>query len=149
MARRTLACRWRIPINRKERKGRKETQVFVFFAFFAVKPTPNCPPETGVSLVVRLPTLPSMTSPLRLLCLLILAVPALRALDRPEVTFKVFQFPADKIPRIDGDISDWDIVGDDYAIKMDQFVDDGKPNRVRDPKNLDVKVRVGWVKGLN
>jgi hypothetical protein len=80
--------------------------------------------------------------------LVFLAVP-LRALDRSEVTFKVFQFPQDKIPRIDGDPSDWDIVPASYVIGMDQFVDDGKPNRVRDPKNLDVKIRVGWVKGLN
>ena len=75
--------------------------------------------------------------------------PLLHALDRPEITFKVFQFPQDKIPRIDGDASDWAIVPDSYAIGLDQFVDDGKPNRVRDPQNLDVKIRVGWVKGLN
>jgi hypothetical protein len=76
-------------------------------------------------------------------------VGALRALDRPDVTFKVFQFPPDKIPRIDGDASDWDLVPESYVIKTDQFVDDGKPNRARDPQNLDVKIRVGWVKGLN
>ncbi|MEO5959526.1 MAG: PKD domain-containing protein [Opitutaceae bacterium] len=76
------------------------------------------------------------------------AFPA-QALERPDVTFQVFQFPQDKIPRIDGDTSDWDIVPESYAIKTDQFVDDGKPDRVRDPQNLDVKIRVGWVKGLN
>jgi hypothetical protein len=27
-------------------------------------------------------------------------------LERPEVTFKIFQFPPDKIPRIDGNIDD-------------------------------------------
>ena len=32
------------------------------------------------------------------------------ALDRPGVTFKVFQFPADRIPRIDGNADDWKIV---------------------------------------
>ena len=32
------------------------------------------------------------------------------ALARPGVEFKIFQFPADKIPRIDGDPSDWSIV---------------------------------------
>ena len=79
----------------------------------------------------------------------LLGGPALRARDRPDVTFKVFQFPQDKIPRIDGDTSDWDVVPDSYAIKTDQFVDDGKPNRVRDPQKLDEKIRVGWVKGLN
>jgi hypothetical protein len=90
-----------------------------------------------------------MTSPLRLILALLLTMASLRALDRPDVTFKVFQFPQDRIPRIDGDTSDWDIVPDAYAIKTDQFVDDNKRHPQPDPKNLDVKVRVGWVKGLN
>jgi hypothetical protein len=72
-----------------------------------------------------------------------------RALDRTDVTFKVFQFPQDQMPRIDGDASDWAIVPDDYAIKTDQFVDDTKKHPQTDPKTLDVKIRVGWVKGLN
>jgi hypothetical protein len=71
------------------------------------------------------------------------------ALDRPDVTFKVFQFPADKIPRIDGNTDDWAIVPDDYAIRTDQLVDDSHKHAAPDPKNLDIKVRVGWVKGLN
>ena len=83
------------------------------------------------------------------LVLAALAAPPLPALDRPEITFKIFQFPTDQIPRIDGDISDWTLVPESYAIGMDQFVDDGRRDRVRDPKNLDVKIRVGWVKGLN
>ena len=29
--------------------------------------------------------------------------PLARAFDRPETIFKIFQFPADKIPRIDGE----------------------------------------------
>jgi hypothetical protein len=72
-----------------------------------------------------------------------------RALDRTDVTFKVFQFPQDQMPRIDGDASDWAIVPDDYAIKTDQFVDDTKKHPQPDPKTLDVKIRVGWVKGMN
>ena len=71
------------------------------------------------------------------------------ALDRPDVTFKVFQFPADKIPRVDGNTDDWAMVPDDYAIGLDQFVDDSGKHPSPDPKNLDVKIRVGWVKGLN
>jgi hypothetical protein len=67
---------------------------------------------------------------------------------RPEV-FKVFQFPADRIPRIDGSADDWKMVPDDYAVGMDQLVDDTHPDRKSDPKDLDVKVKVGWVKGLN
>ena len=71
-------------------------------------------------------------------------------LERPDVTFKVFQFPADKIPRIDGDPSDWAIVPDSYAIGMDQLMDTEHGHGMNhDPKNMDVKVKVGWVKGLN
>jgi len=71
-------------------------------------------------------------------------------LERPDVTFKVFQFPADKIPRIDGDPSDWAIVPDSYAIGMDQLMDtEHGHGMTHDPKNMDVKVKVGWVKGLN
>jgi hypothetical protein len=74
---------------------------------------------------------------------------SLQAADRPGVVFRIFQFPADKIPRIDGNADDWSIVPDDYAIGMDQLVDDTHPDRKPDAKDLDVKVKVGWVKGLN
>jgi hypothetical protein len=74
------------------------------------------------------------------------------ALERQDVTFKIFQFPPDKIPRIDGNADDWEIVPDSYAIGMDQLEDTLAPGghgTDRDPKDLDVKVKVGWVKGLN
>src|SRR3982751_4091001 len=71
------------------------------------------------------------------------------AADRPGTVFKVFQFPADRIPRMDGNTDDWKMVPDDYAIGMDQLVDDTNKDRKPDPKDLDVKVKVGWVKGLN
>lgn len=71
------------------------------------------------------------------------------ALERTNVVFKIFQFPADKIPRIDGQTNDWDIVPEDYAIGMDQFVDDTGKHSAPDPKTLNVSVKVGWVKGLN
>ena len=86
---------------------------------------------------------------LGLLSSLLVVVPLARGFDRPETTFKIFQFPADKIPRVDGDASDWDMVPEDYAIRTDQFVDDTHRHAQPDPKDLDVKVRVGWVKGLN
>src|SRR5450432_3432522 len=63
--------------------------------------------------------------------------------------FKIFQFPSNMIPRIDGDKSDWDIVPDSFAIATDQLVDDNHNFPTPDPKNLDVKVKVGWVKGMN
>lgn len=75
--------------------------------------------------------------------------PRALAFDRPDVTFQVFQFPRDQMPRIDGDGSDWSIVPESYAIGMDQFVEDGGKFKAPVPENLDVKIRVGWVKGLN
>ncbi|MFT3870484.1 MAG: PKD domain-containing protein [Nibricoccus sp.] len=71
------------------------------------------------------------------------------ALEKPEVTYKIFQFPADKIPRIDGNADDWALVPDAYAIGIDQLHEDSKNHLKPDQKNLDVRVRVGWVKGLN
>jgi PKD domain len=62
---------------------------------------------------------------------------------------KVFQFPADKIPRIDGDPSDWSIVPDSYTITLAQMHDDEHKHAQPDPKDLDIHVKVGWVKGLN
>jgi hypothetical protein len=81
--------------------------------------------------------------------LILLIAPCSRALDRPGTQFKIFQFPPDKIPRIDGDASDWSIVPDDYAIGMDQLVDDMKHYDKPDPKELDATVKIGWVKGEN
>lgn len=70
------------------------------------------------------------------------------ALERPGVEFKIFQFPADQIPRIDGDPSDWSIVPDSYVVGLDQLADSPGGKRP-DKKSIDVKVRVGWVKGLD
>jgi hypothetical protein len=62
---------------------------------------------------------------------------------------KVFQFPADRIPRIDGNDDDWKIVPDSYSITLADMHDDEHLHAKPDPKDLDVKVKVGWVKGLN
>jgi|SRR5690554_2117199 len=66
-------------------------------------------------------------------------------------TFKVFQFPANKIPSIDGKAADWDIVGEEYSIGMDQLTDtrDSGAHQTHNLDDLDVKVKVGWVKGMN
>ena len=64
-------------------------------------------------------------------------------------SFKVFQFPADQIPRIDGKDDDWAIVPDSYAITLADMHDDEHKHAKPDPKDLDIKVKVGWVKGLN
>jgi hypothetical protein len=63
--------------------------------------------------------------------------------------FKVFQFPANMIPKIDGKDDDWAMVPDSYVIGMDQMHDDEHKHATPDPKDLDIHVKVGWVKGLN
>jgi hypothetical protein len=45
------------------------------------------------------------------------------ALERKDLTFRVFQFPANQIPRIDGQTNDWALVPDSYAVGMDQLMD--------------------------
>jgi hypothetical protein len=80
---------------------------------------------------------------------LIAASLTVSALEKPETTYKVFQFPQDRIPRIDGDPSDWAMVPESYVIGSDQLTDDKKRHPKPDPSNLDVRVKVGWVKGLN
>jgi hypothetical protein len=62
---------------------------------------------------------------------------------------KVFEFPADQIPRIDGKDDDWAVVPDSYALTLADMHDDEKKHANADPKDLEVKVKVGWVKGLN
>ena len=62
---------------------------------------------------------------------------------------KVFQFPADQIPRIDGKDDDWAMVPDSYAVTLADMHDDEHKHAKPDPKDLDIKVKVGWVKGLN
>lgn len=63
--------------------------------------------------------------------------------------FQVFQFPRNQIPRIDGDFSDWDIVPDSYAVTTESIWDDSGKHKGIDRSTLDIKVKVGWVKGLN
>ncbi len=70
----------------------------------------------------------------------------------PQVTepgFKVFQFPRTEIPRIDGEFSDWDIVPESYTVTTEEMWDDSGKHEGIDKSTLDIKVKVGWVKGLN
>jgi hypothetical protein len=85
-----------------------------------------------------------------LFCITFLFISHLHALERPDKEFKIFQFPPNMIPRIDGNIDDWNMVPISYAIGTEELSETelGKgPNH--DLNDLDVKVRVGWVKGLN
>ncbi|MEQ8879054.1 MAG: PKD domain containing protein [Cyclobacteriaceae bacterium] len=69
---------------------------------------------------------------------------------RSGEVFQIFQFPRNQMPRIDGDKSDWEIVPENYTYGTDLLNDteDGMGTDI-DPKDLDVKVTIGWVKGLN
>ena len=82
------------------------------------------------------------------LLLLALWAPA-RALEKPNVTYGVFQFPADRIPRVDGDASDWAMVPESYVVGKDQLTNDSKTPPAAGEQSLAVRVKVGWVKGLN
>lgn len=63
--------------------------------------------------------------------------------------YKIYQFPANMIPRIDGKTDDWDRFPASYIVGSDQLTDDTKHFSKPDSINLDVKVKVAWVKGLN
>ena len=43
------------------------------------------------------------------------------ALEKPDVTYQVFQFPADKVPVIDGDAADWALVPESYVVDRSQM----------------------------
>lgn len=66
-----------------------------------------------------------------------------------EPGFKVFQFPKNQIPRIDGCFTDWDIVPDSYVVPIEEMWDDSRKHQDIDKSTLDIKVKVGWVDGLN
>jgi hypothetical protein len=80
-------------------------------------------------------------------CLFLSLLHCVTAQDKRS--FKVFQFPANSIPAIDGKTDDWNIVPADYTVGMDQLWDDSRKHASADPKNLSVQVKVGWVKGMN
>lgn len=63
--------------------------------------------------------------------------------------FKVYCFPADKVPVIDGDTRDWDIVPQSYVLGIDQMTEDEGKHNKPDKENLDINVKVGWVEGQN
>jgi PKD domain len=64
-----------------------------------------------------------------------------RALEKPNTTYSVFQFPLDKIPRIDGKIDDWAMVPDSYTIGTDQLKEDTGKYQGPTPKTGSYDVR--------
>ena len=77
-----------------------------------------------------------------LVLIALLLSPSALALERKDVTFKIFQFPANEIPRVDGKTDDWVMVPDSYAVGMDQLMDTEQGHGMNhNTSNLDVKVR--------
>ena len=62
-----------------------------------------------------------------------------------DVTYHIFQFPRDRLPTIDGDPADWEMVPAKYTIDGSHLMDTvmGKGQNL-DPKDLAVEVKVGW-----
>jgi hypothetical protein len=58
---------------------------------------------------------------------------------------RAFQFPDELVPTIDGDLSDWDIVGATYLLDQDDFSDlvSGE-GAERDLKDFALQAKVGW-----
>jgi hypothetical protein len=83
------------------------------------------------------------------LSLVVLLFFGVQAGSQENRSFKIFQFPANKIPTVDGNSEDWEIVPESYAVGMGELWDDSGKQTKADPKNLDVSVKVAWVKGLN
>lgn len=71
-------------------------------------------------------------------------------LARPDMEFKIFQFPHDQMPRIDGQTDDWQMVPASYRYGTDLIKDteDKSPYPV-EIEDLDISITVAWVKGLN
>lgn len=80
---------------------------------------------------------------------IILCVFSVERLVAQQTMYKVYQFPSDKIPRIDGDASDWDIVPVSYEITSDSLVDNTGHYQKPNPHSSKAKVKVGWVKGMS
>jgi hypothetical protein len=74
----------------------------------------------------------------------------LNAIAKNDKEYKVFQFPKNQIPRIDGNFSDWEIVPASYIVDVFELKNIGHgEGEEQNPKDFDLNVKVGWVKGLN
>ncbi len=59
--------------------------------------------------------------------------------------YKCFQVPDNRLPVIDGDLSDWDLVGEEYAQDTHDLIEyNRKLGRGYDLHNLDIRVRTGY-----
>jgi len=84
------------------------------------------------------------------LLILLIVLFCLSSFVKNDKEYKIFQFPKDQIPRIDGDFSDWTLVPAAYNVDVFELKNtvhgEGED---QNPKDFDLNVKVGWVKGLN
>lgn len=84
------------------------------------------------------------------ICLPLFIFILLTSFLNPDTEYRIYQFPKDQIPRIDGDFHDWDMVPDSYSIGLDQLMDtEGVMGNILDSTDYNIHVKVGWVKDLN
>ncbi|WP_185152987.1 hypothetical protein [Dysgonomonas sp. 216] len=69
--------------------------------------------------------------------------------EQDSSVYKIFCFPQNRIPVIDGNTSDWNIVSPSYVLTIDDMTEDEGKHPKPDKSTLDVTVKVGWVNGLN
>lgn len=87
-----------------------------------------------------------------ILCLFLLSgsIHSLSAHYPHGVLYKVYQLPNDRIPTLDGDLSEWEIVPKDYIIDTSHLEDTEEGHGKNIPKDdLDVKVIVAWNDSTN
>lgn len=58
--------------------------------------------------------------------------------------YKIYQFPTDRIPKIDGDTHDWECVPTSYALTESALKEDEGKHAQPDTTTLKVSVKVGW-----
>jgi hypothetical protein len=81
---------------------------------------------------------------------LVLSLPSLAAAhDPPGELFFLVQFPDDRVPTVDGDHSDWNIVPDNpYTVRSDKLFDPAQFQAAGrgefDPSDVNVRHRLGW-----
>ena len=64
--------------------------------------------------------------------------------------YNCFQFPDNRLPTIDGDLTDWEIVGEEYAQDTYQLIEYNRDiGRGYDLRNMDVRVRTGYSVSAN
>ena len=64
--------------------------------------------------------------------------------------YECFQFPDNRLPTIDGDLTDWEIVGDGYAQDTYQLIEYNRQiGRKYDFRDFDMRVRTGYSVSAN